>query len=132
VTVWPTPHGGHGSIALVDSDLVGLVRQHVAAFNAGDIDRLLRGLTPGVVWHTGVDVFDGVGEVETLLREAQELLPSLEILEVVAEADRAACEMLERYRHNGVDHVDAIAVFFRFSGELITRVKVYREGSADP
>ena len=49
--------------------------------------------------------------------------------------DRAALvrdHLEERYGHGGVDHQAAIAAFYRFTGERISEVKVYREGSADP
>jgi len=51
---------------------------------------------------------------------------------VVAGGAAAAVEMVEHYRYEGVDKVAAIAAFFAFDGPLIKRVKVYREGSADP
>jgi hypothetical protein len=60
------------------------------------------------------------------------LTPSLEIRSVVAGDAAAAVEMVERYLYEGVDKVAAIAAFFAFDGPLIKRVKVYREGSADP
>jgi hypothetical protein len=60
------------------------------------------------------------------------LAPSLEIRSVVAGDAAAAVEMVEHHRHEGVDEVAVIAAFFAFDGALIKRVKVYREGSADP
>jgi len=59
------------------------------------------------------------------------LTPSFEIRSVVG-GDAAAVEMVEHYRYEGVDEVAVIAAFFAFDGPLIKRVKVYREGSADP
>lgn len=117
-----------------DSTVMALVRDHVSAFNARDIDRLVQGLSPTIVWRTGADVFTGLDEVRKVLDEAMaELTPSLEVRAVVSGGDqRVVAEMIERYSHHGVTHTAPIAAFFRFDGELITQVKVYREGSADP
>ena len=110
-----------------------LVRDHLQAFNARDLDRLIGGLSETIVWRTGTDVVVGRAAVEAFLGDAMSgLMPTLQIRSVVADRDFVACELEERYRHEGVDHRAAIAAFFRFTGEQISEVKVYREGSADP
>ncbi|MGN6169131.1 MAG: hypothetical protein ACTHQQ_13320 [Solirubrobacteraceae bacterium] len=94
---------------------------------------LLDGLSLEVVWQTGSDTIIGRAKVGTLMAAAfKELMPSLEIGSVVAGDVAAAVEMVEHYRHQGVNEVAAIAAFFAFDGPLIKRVKVYRQGSADP
>jgi hypothetical protein len=81
----------------------------------------------------GTDVVVGRGEVEAFLRDAMSgLLPTLQIRSLVADRVLVACEFEERYRHGGVDHQAALAAFFRLTGDQISQVKVYREGSADP
>jgi len=116
-----------------DPQPVELVRAHVSAFNERDLAGLLDGLSLDVVWHTGADTIVGRAEVGALMAAAfEELTPSLEIRSVIAGDAAAALEMVEHYRHEGVDEVAAIAAFFAFDGPLIKRVKVYREGSADP
>ena len=40
--------------------------------------------------------------------------------------------MTEQYLHEGQTHEMAIAVFLSFDRGLVSRVKVFREGSADP
>ena len=110
-----------------------LVRAHVSAFNERDLVGLLDGLSLEVVWQTGADTIVGSAEVGALIATAFDgLAPSLEIRSVVAGDAAAAVEMVEHYRYEGVDEVAAIAAFFAFEGPLIKRVKVYREGSADP
>jgi limonene-1,2-epoxide hydrolase len=110
-----------------------LVRAHVSAFNERDLVGLLDGLSLEVVWQTGADTIVGRAEVGALMAAAFEgLAPSLEIRSVVAGDAAAAVEMVEHHRHEGVDEVAVIAAFFAFDGALIKRVKVYREGSADP
>jgi hypothetical protein len=114
-------------------DRAALVRAHLQAFNARDLERLVGGLSETVVWRTGTDVVLGRAAVEAFLGAAMSgLLPTLQIRSLVADRDLVACELEERYRHGGVDHQAAIAAFFRFTGEQISEVKVYREGSADP
>lgn len=114
-------------------DRAALVRDHLQAFNARDLERSIGGLSETVVWRTGTDVVVGRAAVEAFLGDAiSGLLPTLRIRSLVAGEDLVACELEERYRHEGVDHRAAIAAFFRFTGERISEVKVYREGSADP
>jgi nuclear transport factor 2 (NTF2) superfamily protein len=114
-------------------DRAALVRDHLQAFNARDLERSIAGLSETVVWRTGTDVVVGRAAVEAFLGDAMRgLLPTLQIRSLVAGQDLVACELEERYRHDGADHHAAIAAFFRFSGEQISEVKVYREGSADP
>jgi hypothetical protein len=114
-------------------DRAALVRDHLQAFNARDLERLIGGLSETVVWRTGTDVVVGRAAVEAFLGDAMSgLLPTLQIRSLVADRDLVACELEERYRHGGVDHQAAIAAFFRITGEQISEVKVYREGSADP
>jgi len=116
-----------------DPQPVELVCAHLSAFNERDLVRLLDGLSLDVVWQTGADTIVGRAEVGVLMTAAFEgLTPSLEIRSVVADDAAAAVEMVEHYRYEGVDKVAVIAAFFAFDGPLITRVKVYREGSADP
>ena len=93
---------------------------------------MLAGLSEEVVWQTGLDTFIGLDQVGGLLRDSAGLLPVLEIKSVLADGERAAVEMTERYSHEGQPHEVPIAVFYSFTRELISRVKVFREGSADP
>jgi hypothetical protein len=127
VSGWQDPH------VAGDPHPVELVRAHVSAFNERDLVGLLDGLSLEVVWQTGADTIVGRAEVGALMAAAFEgLTPSLEIRSVVAGDAAAAVEMVERGRYEGVDQVAVIAAFFAFDGPLIKRVKVYREGSADP
>lgn len=111
-------------------DLVGA---HIDAFNQRDMSALVAGLANDVVWATGTDSFRGRAAVREMLADAIDgLLPRLEVAAVIADRSRAACELVETYVHEGVEHRASIAVFFDFGGVLIERVKVYREGTADP
>jgi hypothetical protein len=109
-----------------------LLREHVAAFNAGDVPRTMAGIAGEVTWVTGTDVIRGKDEVERFLSAAIEAIaPTLEIRSIVSGGDRAASEMRERYTVAGDRRDASIAAFYDFDDGLITRVKVYREGNAD-
>jgi uncharacterized protein len=115
------------------SVVAALVREHVGAFNARDVERLMRGLTDDVVWSSGADLVVGRERVEEFVRDAMDgLAPTLRIRSLVADEVRAACELVETYRYEGAERRVSIAAFFEFVGGRISVVKVYQEGSADP
>ena len=107
-------------------------REHVAAFNAHDAARLLAKFDPDAVWITGADRFAGTVELTELFGDALwAMRPSLEIRAMVADDVRAALQLHESLTIDGEEHAFDIAVFLEFADGLITRAKVYREGSAD-
>jgi hypothetical protein len=127
ISCWQDPRVGG------DPQPAELVRAHVSAFNERDLVELLDGLSLEVVWQTGAETIVGRAAVGALMVAAFEgLTPSLEIRSVVAGDAAAAVELVEHYRYECVEEVAAIAALFAFDGPLIKRVKVYREGSADP
>jgi hypothetical protein len=108
------------------------VLEHIAAFNAGDSGRLLRGFSADAVWVTGQDRFAGHGELAGLYDAGLwGLAPHLDVLTLVCADRGAAVQLHERLTVDGETREFDIAVFFELSGGLITRAKVYREGSAD-
>jgi ketosteroid isomerase-like protein len=110
-----------------------LVRAHIGAFNRGDLPALLDGLAEDVVWITGADVFQGRSAVHDFLADAvARLHPQLHIRRVISEGSQAGCELYETYEYAGETCEGHLAAFFDFAGTVIRRVKVYREGSADP
>ena len=109
-----------------------LVREHLAAFNAHDSERLLAGLAEDVRWTTGHDAFRGRQALAELFDDGLWAMgPSLELRTLVADGAAAAAELVEDITVNGERRRFAIAVFFRFADGLITHATVYREGSAD-
>ncbi|MBE1606611.1 nuclear transport factor 2 family protein [Actinopolymorpha pittospori] len=48
-----------------DVDAATMVREHVRAFNAGDVDALLAGFTEDAVWITGTAVVRGRAGLRT-------------------------------------------------------------------
>ena len=109
-----------------------LVREHLAAFNAHDTDRLLAGMATDVVWRTGRDTFHG----RDLLADVFDawlwaMSPALEVRSLLTGPGTAAVELTERLTVEGEEHSFAIAVFFRVADGLIAEAVVYREGNAD-
>ncbi|MFL5928810.1 MAG: nuclear transport factor 2 family protein [Gaiellaceae bacterium] len=110
-----------------------VVEDHVAAFNAHDLDGLLASLSADATWITGSDRFCGTAELTGLFATAfANLNPRLTIREMVVDGDRVACELSEELVVDGKSRVDHIAGFYRIQCGRIATAKIYREGSADP
>ena len=109
------------------------IRDHVAAFNAQDLQRLLTGLAEDAVWQTGQHTFCGRDELATLFSEAfRTIAPELAIRSMLIDQDRVACELLETMTIDGAAREDFIAGFYRVdTNGVITSAKIYRQGSAD-
>jgi hypothetical protein len=117
----------------VEAAAARVVHEHVAAFNARDVERPMAGFTDDAVWVTGQDVVTGRHDLAVFFAAAiSGLLPTLQVLAVVAEADTAAAELLELYQFQQVARTALIAGFYTVEDGRISRAKIYREGSADP
>lgn len=109
-----------------------LVTDHVEAFNAHDRPRLLAGLAPDVAWSTGADTFHRTQALAEVLDDGLwAMQPSLKVVDLLVDEDRAAAQMVEVLTVEGRQRRCMIACFFDFRAGRIQRVKVYREGSAD-
>jgi heme-degrading monooxygenase HmoA len=110
-----------------------IVRDHVEAFNARDLDRLLACFSADAIWLTGSDRFRGTAELATLFGNAfTELSPKLTIQNMVVNGDWVACELSEQLTVDGTTRTDHIAGFYRVRSDRIAATKIYREGSANP
>ncbi|MFG2306375.1 nuclear transport factor 2 family protein [Actinacidiphila glaucinigra] len=117
---------------MTTTDAVAAIRAHVRAFNARDLDALLAGFTDDAVWITGTTTVRGRAELTALFDEAMRgLLPTLEVHDLIAEGDRAACRMTETLTYRGDRRTCPIAAFYELREGRIAWAKVYREGSAD-
>jgi hypothetical protein len=123
--VWQTP-------AVIEVDAAVVVRGHVDAFNARDLDALMAGFTDDASWVTGTSTARGRGELAELFGAAMAgLLPTLVILDLLAEGDRVACQMTETLTASGQEQTFFIAGFYELRGGQIAAAKIYREGSAE-
>jgi hypothetical protein len=109
-----------------------VVRRHIDAFNARDLEALLACFSTDATWVTGADTFQGSTALRELFAAAfAELSAQLHLRSLVAQGGVVACELREDYSAGGVDHTDHIAGFYRVDTGLIVAAKIYREGSAD-
>jgi len=114
------------------TDAAAAIHAHVAAFNARDLDALLAGFTDDAVWITGTTTVRGRAALTGLFDEAMRgLLPTLEVHDLIAADDRAACQMTETLTYRGERRTCPIAAFYELREGRIASAKVYREGSAD-
>jgi ketosteroid isomerase-like protein len=67
--------GAQRPITLMSMTAEELVRAHVDAFNAGDLDRLVDGLADDVLWMTYSDVVRGRAAVRDMVGDAKSGLP---------------------------------------------------------
>ncbi|MGC9667194.1 nuclear transport factor 2 family protein [Planosporangium sp. 12N6] len=117
---------------MIEVDAADVVRRHVEAFNARDLDGLMAGFTENALWVTGTSVARGHSELVELFAGAMEgLLPTLAIRNLLAESDRAACEMTERLTWDGEERTFSIAGFYQVRDGRIASAKIYREGNAE-
>lgn len=108
------------------------VLEHVAAFNAHDADRVVRGLADDVVWATGSDVLHGRAALRGVFDDwLWGMSPRLDVRSLIVEGDRAAMECVESMTVDGRGVEFAIAVHVTVRGGVLAGVKVYREGTAD-
>jgi hypothetical protein len=109
-----------------------VVSEHIAAFNAHDLDRLMACFSTDATWITGADRFQGAPALRTLFAGAfEELSPQLHLESLIVQGDLVACELREDYSTGGAHRTDHIAGFYRVEAGQITASKIYREGSAD-
>ena len=116
-----------------DRDPLALVRAHIAAFNARDLDTVLSHFADDAVFSTGQDVLVGRRAIRGLFAGAFEapFEAALELRAAVVQGDTAACELVETLTLRGASTELALAGFYVVRDGLLGRVKVYREGSAD-
>jgi hypothetical protein len=109
-----------------------LIKEHVAAFNARDLEALMAGFTDDAVWVTGQATARGRAELAGLFGGAMRgLLPTLAIQNLIAGQGQAAAQLTEVFTFEGVERTDHIAGFYVIEDGRIASAKIYREGSAD-
>ncbi|GAA3836619.1 hypothetical protein KACC15558_18400 [Brevibacterium ammoniilyticum] len=108
-----------------------LVRRHIDAFNAHDVDALLADFAPATEWVTG-DYTVPAGQLREFFVSAMEsITPQLSLLRIIDGGDVVAAEMTETWTHNGADRSASLIAVFDLTDGKIARAKIYREGSAD-
>lgn len=113
-----------------DAAVAGVVRAHVDAFNAGDVDALIAGFADDAVFVTGDHMVVGARGLRAMFGEAlADLSPTMELRAMVVQHGVVACELTERLTVEGAEFHFALAAFYTVARGQIVRVKVYREGA---
>jgi hypothetical protein len=109
------------------------IREHVAAFNAHDLPRLLGGLAQEIIWQIGHDTFLRRGELAGVFSDVLRVIaPTLTILSLLIDRNRAPSELCERMMVEGVERDDWIAGFYRVDAlGVFKSVRIYRQGLVD-
>jgi hypothetical protein len=109
-----------------------LIKGHVKAFNARDLEALMAGFADDAVWITGQTTARGRAELADLFAGAMRgLLPTLAIQNLIAGEGQAAAQLVEVFTFEGAERTDHIAGFYVIKQGRIASAKIYREGSAD-
>jgi uncharacterized protein len=114
------------------SDAVALdvVRAHVEAFNAGDVDALMAGFADDAVFVTAEHMVVGTRGLRAMFGDAlANLAPAMELRATVVQHGVVACELTERLTVEGAQFSFQLAAFYTVQRGQIVRVKVYREGA---
>ncbi len=124
--------GERKSAGATEEALAAVIR-HLEGFNRGDVDAVCGGLAKDVVFATGQDVITGRDEARRFFADALggpvEL--GLHLRRAIVQGDEVACELRESIIHEGVTHEESIAAFYTVRAGLLSKVKIYREGTAD-
>lgn len=116
-----------------DNPVLDIVQAHFSAFNARDIDALMAGFADDAVFATGDHLVVGQRGIRAMFADALEALgPTLTLRSAIVQNDVVACELQERLSVEGTSFEFALAAFYTVRRGQIVRVKVYREGSAEP
>ena len=107
-----------------------IIRSHVRAFNARDLEGLLRTLADDAVWTTGRTTVHSRADLAAFFQGAMTGLDAtLSIRTLVTAGSTAAAELTETFGSAGAV---ALAGFYDLADGTMTRARIYREGSADP
>ena len=108
-----------------------VVRRHIDAFNARDLEALVACFSTDATWITGTDAFQGSAAYPELFGVAfAELSPQLHLRNLVAQDDVVACELRE-HSVGGVEHTDHVGLLRHLVPVADHRREIYREGLAD-
>jgi uncharacterized protein len=114
------------------SDAVALdvVRAHVDAFNAGDVDALMAGFADDAVFVTAEHMVVGIRGLRAMFGDAlASLSPTMELRATIVQHGVVACELTEHLTVDGAQFSFQLAAFYTVQHGQIVRVKVYREGT---
>lgn len=113
--------------------LLAVVHDHVEAFNASDLERIVAGFGEDAVFASGEHLAVGRRGISAMFADAvRDLDATLEVRSAVTQGEVVACELTERLVLQGQEFIFHLAAFFTVRDGAIARVKIYREGSTEP
>jgi len=110
-----------------ERDPGAVVRAHLEAFSAGDLDRMLATLAPTAHFQSGSTVVDPAEFAEFFGWAIREILPRMQLDTLLVDGDRVACQFVESVTLDGERKHLNRAAFYRVVDGLITSVHVYDE-----
>jgi len=113
-----------------DPDAVlAVVHEHLAAFNAADLDRVMATFAEDASFTTAEQMLVGRRGIAELF--AQAFAPgvnaTMQLQQAVVQGDTVACELRETISFEGNDAEFGIAAFYTVRDHHLVRVKVYRD-----
>jgi limonene-1,2-epoxide hydrolase/heme-degrading monooxygenase HmoA len=106
------------------------VREHVAALNEQNLDRLLACFSADATWVADTDRLSGSEELARFFQDLFSSSPEVSIETMVSDGDRVACEMSEQLVVDGVTRVNRVAGFYEVQDNRITAATIYRRAAA--
>jgi uncharacterized protein (TIGR02246 family) len=114
----------------VTEAVLDTVQAHLAAFNAGDLDKLVDLFAEDAVFATVDQLVIGRRGVRALFGDAfdQPITAALHLQRAVVEGDTAACELVETLTFpDGQAAEMPVAAFYTVRDGTLVRVRVYRD-----
>lgn len=108
------------------------VHEHVEAFNARDLDRVVALFAQDAVFANPDQLVVGRRGLRALFADAfaQPVTATLELHRAVVEGESAACELTEALVADGGRVELGLAVFYTVRAGALVRVRTYRDVSA--
>ena len=114
------------------SDPLAVIHAHVAAFNADDLEAVVAGFAEDAVFANGDQLIVGRRGIRALFGQALgQVRATLEVRTAIAQGNAVACELTELVTVGEQTFEFHLAGFYTVHGGVITRAKIYREGTAE-
>lgn len=110
-----------------ERDPGAVVRAHLEAFSAGDLERMLATLAPTAEFRSGATAVPPAEFPEFFGWAIREISPEIRIDDLLVDGNRVACQFLESVTLDGQRQHLRRAAFYRVVDGLITSAQVYDE-----
>lgn len=106
-----------------------VVEAHLAAFNAADLEAVMRGIADDAVLTVGDHTAIGARAIRGLFADsfATPVGAELAVRRAVVDGDTVACELTEELVVEGTSHTIDVAAFYTARAGRLVRVRIYRD-----